>query len=232
MGTNYGPRIAADGLVCCLDGATPKSLVSGSTTWNDLAGNGNTGVLRSAVNAIYSTQGGGSVSLNGGASSFVSLGSGGYVTFGSGAFALETWVRPTNVTNGGALLEFRPDNSNGFYPLIAFNTAALGTGLQWYVNGVTRITSTAPLAPNVWNHVVATRTGLATNLYLNGALQGIWPDTSDYLVSPLGPAIGYNAFLGPLFVGQVGVARVYKGVGLTQAQVQQNYAALKGRYGL
>jgi hypothetical protein len=40
-----GPNIVTDGLVLALDAANTKSYVSGSTTWNDLSGNGNNGIL-------------------------------------------------------------------------------------------------------------------------------------------------------------------------------------------
>lgn len=40
-----GPNIVTDGLVLYLDAANTKSYVSGSTTWNDLSGNGNDGEL-------------------------------------------------------------------------------------------------------------------------------------------------------------------------------------------
>ena len=40
-----GPKIVSDGLVMCLDAANSKSYISGSSTWNDLSGNGNNGTL-------------------------------------------------------------------------------------------------------------------------------------------------------------------------------------------
>ena len=40
-----GPNVVTNGLVLALDAANTKSYVSGSTTWNDLSGNNNSGSL-------------------------------------------------------------------------------------------------------------------------------------------------------------------------------------------
>jgi hypothetical protein len=58
-----GPNIVTDGLVLALDAANTKSYISGSTTWNDLSGNGNNGTL---VNGpTFSSANGGSIIFDG-----------------------------------------------------------------------------------------------------------------------------------------------------------------------
>jgi len=45
MALSHNPKIVTDGLVLCLDAANPKSYPGSGTTWSDLSGNGNDGTL-------------------------------------------------------------------------------------------------------------------------------------------------------------------------------------------
>jgi len=45
MSISYNPRIVTDGLVLCLDVGNTKSYPGSGTTWTDLSGNGNNGTL-------------------------------------------------------------------------------------------------------------------------------------------------------------------------------------------
>ena len=58
-----GPNIVTDGLVLALDAANTKSYISGSTTWNDLSGNGNNGTLTNGP--TFSSANGGSIVFDG-----------------------------------------------------------------------------------------------------------------------------------------------------------------------
>jgi hypothetical protein len=51
-----GPNIVTNGLVLALDAANTKSYISGSTTWNDLSGNGNNATLTAATSSLYSIE--------------------------------------------------------------------------------------------------------------------------------------------------------------------------------
>ena len=48
MSNKYGPSIVHDGLVLCLDAADKNSYPGSGTTWTDLSGNGNNGVLQNS----------------------------------------------------------------------------------------------------------------------------------------------------------------------------------------
>jgi hypothetical protein len=63
MAFRYSPHIVTDGLVLYLDGANQRSLVSGSTVWNDLTKNNYSGSLINGP--IYSNTYGGSVNFDG-----------------------------------------------------------------------------------------------------------------------------------------------------------------------
>jgi hypothetical protein len=60
-----GPNVVTNGLVLALDAANPKSYVSGSTTWNDLSGNGNNGTLQNSP--TYNSSFNGSIVTSGSA---------------------------------------------------------------------------------------------------------------------------------------------------------------------
>jgi len=63
MAFRYSPKIVTDGLVLCLDAANPKSIVSGSTVWNDLGRNSYTGTLTNGP--IYNSSNGGNIVFDG-----------------------------------------------------------------------------------------------------------------------------------------------------------------------
>ena len=63
MAEIHGPKIVRDGLVLALDAADRNSYISGSTTWTDLSGNGNTGTLTNGP--TYSSANGGSLVFDG-----------------------------------------------------------------------------------------------------------------------------------------------------------------------
>ena len=63
MGLAHSPRIVTDGLVLALDAGNTKSYPGSGTTWTDLSGNGNTGTLVNGVG--YNGSNGGSLSFDG-----------------------------------------------------------------------------------------------------------------------------------------------------------------------
>jgi hypothetical protein len=57
MGLNHSPRIVTAGLVLCLDAANAKSYPGSGTTWIDLSGNGNNGTLFNGVSTNTNNKG-------------------------------------------------------------------------------------------------------------------------------------------------------------------------------
>lgn len=226
------PKIVTNGLALCLDAASIKSYPRAGTTWNGLAGNGNSGVLLG--NAIFSGVYQGAMSFTGGGNRII-VGTSDVIAFNTAPFTIETWIQPSllNVDAAGyAFFEGRPTAGNGAYPTLYIDTAGNSNVLRYYVSSASRIAGPTLTTGN-WYHVVAARTGTATNLYVNTALVGIWSaDVTSYL--PNTPLLGtYDAGGGNFtaaFRGLMPVCRVYSGVGLTQAQVTQNYNAQRGRF--
>jgi hypothetical protein len=96
--------------------------------------------------------------------------------------------------------------------------------------GATSFTNTTTLSNNTWHHIVGTFTsaGLST-IYFNGVADGSlqvtnWPTGTITATPYIGTYAGYVN-------GQIPVAKIYNTC-LTAAQVQQNFQAIRGRYGI
>lgn len=63
MSLNHSPKIVTDGLVLCLDAASRKSYPGSGTTWFDRSGNGNHGTLTNGP--TFSSNNGGSLVFDG-----------------------------------------------------------------------------------------------------------------------------------------------------------------------
>jgi hypothetical protein len=162
-----------------------------------------------------------------GSSDYATIASGSNFTFGTGDFTLEAWYMP-NVSYAA---------NNGYI----FDAGANGTRFQLYNNNfyfilqsqVAQVTGSAGVGLNVntWYHAVGTRVGSTLTLYLNGVSVGT--SSSSANLSDAGGTIGNYGGLGPYyFNGKIPVIRVYKNKGLSATEVQQNFNALRGRYGI
>jgi len=118
--------------------------------------------------------------------------------FGTGDFAIEFWV----YFNAGSfssdsvdpnLIDFRPNNTNGAYPSIQYDTSA--NNLRYYVNTANRIDG-GQLSDQTWYHIALEREGTSTKMYVNGSQVGsTYSDSTDYLVGTNRPVIacqGHN----------------------------------------
>ena len=239
MGIQYNPRIVTDGLVLALDAANTKSYRGSGTTWTDLSGRGNNGIL---VNTpTYSSANGGSIVFDS-TDDYVSVPNSSSFNFGSGDLTVEAIV----------YLTAYPSNWNGYYTgMIAQQDHNVerswyfflgGTSTSWtslnFGNFTTTVTSTQNFTLNTWYHLVASKIGSSTRLYVNkidagvSANIGAIPTTSQNITighqDPVWSSYGYSYSLPACLP----VIRIYKGKGLTSAEVSQNFNALRGRYGI
>ncbi len=225
MSVRGGPNVVTNGLAFCMDAASTKSLVSGAPVWIDLVA-GVTGVLFSG--AAYSGLNAGSMAFPGGGSR-VLVGPSGLYAFGTGEYAIETWVRPNTASTQYNLIDFRSQTVTLETCPVLFLTSASEPAL--FFNGVITHGVTTAQA-SVWSHLVVTRTGTATTIYLNGATNVVLAnDTNSY--SAAGFCIGASPLTrGAELQGAIGIVRLYSGNGLTINQAQQNYNAERGRFGI
>jgi len=144
--------------------------------------------------------------------------------FGTGDFTIEMWINATDVASI-VPYDTRPASTNGDYTTLFIDS----TTPNFYVNGANRISgSSGDFAANVWNHFVVSRISATTKMYINGVQKGSdYSDSTNYLGSSGRPFIGAQSRTegNSDVTGQISIVRVYKGRGLTAAEITQNYNA-------
>jgi hypothetical protein len=203
--------------------ATTSTAKNRGTIWSDLSGRGNTGTLTNGVGYGNSNSG-----------SFVFDGTNDYVTINqtlSTPFTITGFVRYTDQAK--TLNTFI--NSNP-HTVLAISLNRLGGGeLYVYIGnesgwvGAPGIISSSNMLINTWYQVSFTSTGSGSTLYLNGNSVG----TSIYSPSGWGSTyyLGALNFGGEYLRGNISNTQIYNRA-LTAAEVQQNFNALRGRFGI
>ena len=211
------PPIVTNGLVLYLDAANQQSYISGSTTWQDLSGNNNSGSL---VNGpTFSTDGGGSIVFDGTNQRINST------SFSVPFLTLSTWVFRTSTVNSQGICR----KQNGWAVSQAFGVlqVAPGTSWQFYNTGYV-----IPL--NTWVNITYRYIGNGSNsqsVFINGVL--IWTNSNGTGSLPTNSnqvRIGFddnNWWWG----GRISQTQIYNRA-LSQAEITQNYNATKTRFGL
>jgi len=216
MGLNHSPRIVTSGLNLYFDAANRKSYSGSGTTWTNLSSNTNSLTL---VNSP-------TFSANG---VFSFNGSNQYATtsnnvLNSTAYTKCAWFQTSNLAATNNIMSGNigqhafwlssgdklNSGHNGSWYTVQSNTSLLAN--RWYFGAVT----------------FSTTTGWA--LYLNGLLEDtdiatttFTGGTGDIQVAAYGNANNFQ--------GQINGVFVYGRV-LTAQEIQQNFNALRGRYGI
>ena len=108
-------------------------------------------------------------------------------TFGTGDFTVETWVYLNNVTGSKFILDMRPENTDGVYPVLYMN----GATATWYINSAARLTGT--VSATSWTHIAISRSSGVSKMFINGVQAGSnYTDANNYLSAA--PAIGSARF--------------------------------------
>jgi hypothetical protein len=244
MGTNYNPRIVTNGLSLCLDAGNVKSYPGSGTTWTDLSGNGNNGTLTNGP--TYSFSNGGSIVFDG-TDDYVACPATSFTQFDAD-FTIESWVwidstvtssRPDNEKGVTLFSSFPPSGGGSFLVIISGSTSTAGTGLQIYQDSISinmTISQTIPL--DSWVHLAIVRVGSTIYGYING-IPYTFTLVSGSSTALLGNATGgsrIGAALNSSYIGYwkgyISNIRIYKGIGLSNSEIQQNFNALRGRYNI
>ena len=222
MAFNFSPRIVTDGLVLYLDAANSKSIVSGSTTWNDLSRGGNNGTL-----------------ING---PTFNSGSGGSIVFdGSNDYALISPI--SNITYCTYVLWLKWGESGVFNTIFGNETGGSlnAFGIRQRANNnymlapgggsPSIVESTADLSTySNWHMITALINGGKAQIYINGILKAEANYTGQN-TSSNNFYIGALYSLGEAFLGNISIVQIYNRA-LSSQEVLQNYNATKTRFGL
>ena len=237
MAYSNGPKIVTDGLVLCLDAANSKSYPGTGTAWNDLSGNGNNGTLTNGT--TFSADNGGVLSFDG-SNDYISLASPSdryaWTPSGNGNnyITIDIWVKSTD---GGHFFS-KPWNGSGAYNYRITNNTFLLVAAQ------SNSKTFSNLSTGNWENATVVVNPTQFAVYRNGSINSSF---SNHNITGNTPGVGnlnlplalmtlypygvWGGNTGFSILGQLGIFKFYNRV-LSPNEVQQNYNALKGRYGL
>lgn len=219
------PPIVTNGLVLHLDAGSRMSYTSGSTTWRDLSGNANDGTLTNGPGFDSAQQG--SIFFDG-VNDFVT---GSIPTLSS--WTMTFWYKSYNISSAAVYYPFSCNavvNVNQSSGIGFGGTFSSSTINRWYFydSVYTFSNVNTSIVINQWYNLVVTKTGTSYNLYTNGVLSisgtGYNLNLTLYNLGRRGDAAWYVS-------GSIAQASIYNRA-LSQAEITQNYNALKSRFGL
>ena len=223
---NGGPgNIVTNGLVLYLDAANYLSYTSGSTTWNDLSGNNNTGSL---VNGpTFSSTNAGSIVFDG-VDDYVNFGNILNPSLLNNNFTIEIWF------NSSAYRFGQQQRLVSYYDWYAFffdSNSILRFEIRLNDFSYKAVTTTIPSVDS-WNQLVATCNGTKLEIYKNGVLSNSTNYTGS--IGTINYVFNIGAYQNDTqyrINGKMSSTKMYNRA-LTPSEVLQNYNATKGRFGL
>jgi hypothetical protein len=222
----HSPKIITEGLVLALDAGNTKSYTSGSTTWFDKSGNARNGTLTNGP--TFSSANGGSIVFDG---------TNDYARFSPSSgfdinqFTWSAWVKGTYSVQP-ALLFIGNDVGQSVIPYKIFIGVINSGGLKLRINYNNVATvNLGSLTDNVLYNLGITYDGTTTNMYVNGVSIGSSTAMSGALNSKTYAYIGSTAAATEFYNGSIYTTSLYNRA-LSASEIQQNFNALRGRYGI
>lgn len=220
---NHNPRIVTNGLVLCLDAANPKSYSGSGTNWKDLSGNGNYGTLINGVG--YSADNKGTMVFDG-VNDFVLTDFFPSESILGNKFTWSFWAKYTrfanNIGSHGNSTEPR------FYTQLTSTNGRLRTAIgDTFYDSATLGTENL----NKWLMISFVYNEGIVKTYVNANLKDERSGVSFIGTSSSPWTVGSGFNNSRFFEGQSSNHIIYNRA-LSEAEIRQNYNALRGRYGL
>lgn len=239
---NYSPRIVVDGLVLYLDAANPKSYTSGSTTWRDLTRNGNNGTLTNGP--TFNGANGGSIVFDG-VDDFINNTSPTGLQLQN--LTVSMWVNPSVASTAivdlidydhastpfqGWVLQSEDATTNRYYYFAYYNGSSFEPSSGIGVGRGVQLTNL------VWQNIVYVKNGTSIIGYLNGN-QNVNYTAGNATISyqsnrslRVAAVVSSSPGVGNRFYnGRISTVQVYSRA-LSATEIQQNYNATRGRFGI
>lgn len=223
MGVGYNPKIVTSGLVLCLDAANPKSYPGSGTTWTDLS------IFQHQVSLVNSP------SFSSTVKRFSFNGTNTYASIDSNASL--TITNPTVIIGctvaGGTVLA---KGSYGQYWNYGIR-GITGTRFSARNNNADLQSPIYPTSVSGLNIFAAVYNGTACVFYRNGELSGSTSDGYSPVANntrkiTIGAALsGVNNDYVEFYSGEISFIQIYNRA-LSAQEIQQNFNALRGRFGL
>ena len=230
MALAHSPRIVTDGLVLCLDAGNTKSYPGSGTTWTDLSGNSNNGTLVNGV--TYNNTNGGTLTLDG-TDHYVIVGTNGTTP---PEITISMWIKfPTLEasyfyvnTNANSNPELRLSTNSGFFRYVLYDAGAYFSNQNGNI----------PITTDTWYNLVL----VIRNSYLKSYVN-LEEDISKtgFTYDGTSTQNATHHTLGTQYVGGYGYQGynncIYSNLmvynkNLSLEEIQQNFNALRGRYGI
>jgi hypothetical protein len=245
MGFYRGPHIVTDGLVLALDAANRQSYVSGSTIWNDLSGNGNHVTLYNTPVYFDGALSGNGISSYGRTTNTLNLSGLSSIT------VISIWKQTTSTT-GGMVYEHTANwNNNNNYSGVSYGGFGLSSNSNGTVTsenlnhhqlrGNVGYSGQNVMSPNTSNfqqyttiHDFTGGTNLETKVYINGNFVNGSSAGGGNNTSTFGDDYLYLWSRGGVSIfspNSLSLIMIYNRI-LTDSEIQQNYNATRGRFGL
>ena len=230
MAVSSGPDIVEDGLALCLDAANSKSYPGTGTTWIDISGNNRNATKAGSqsptypqhANSKYFTFTGGVTSDN-----YSRFDVSNIPSFSS--LSAFVWYRTTDTTSSKTAI--RMNNSDFELSINGSSQLFIAAGTNW--NDINANTGSQNNATNGnWHQIGLTFNGINLIGYFDGVQV-----TSNTRATATTTAAGTlrigtrDDAAAQHFVGDISSVYIYSKV-LSAAEVQQNYNAARGRFGL
>ena len=215
---NY-PPIITNGNVLHLDGGLPASYPMVGTSWYDLTGNENNGVLNNGVS--YNSSFKGYLNFNG-SNQYVSFSGVTDIPVGNSNYTIGVWFN-TDANNDDGLVGWGNYGSDN--EVNAFRLTPTGLTNYWWGND---LAVTTTITPGNWYYAVATFDGTTRSIYVNGVLAGSDTPTGHNVTTSNNLTIG-RTWTGEYFDGSIGDVQIFDRA-LSDVEINQNYGAMVTRY--
>jgi hypothetical protein len=216
------------GLQLYLDAASTTSYSGSGTTWYDLSGNQNDVVMQNS----------GSISFTRANGSYFTLAGNGYfnkatttgVPTGSSAYTMSAWIQYPSGTwsiSGGIIGIGNSITTNLTNQFRTLNTNGLVN--YWYGNDLTANSTLSPASQ--WFNCVAQWDGTTRKIWVNGTQLSSAGASGLNVSSSLVQVGAANVGGSEPLSGNIGQALIYNRA-LTSTEIQDNYTAIRTRYGV
>jgi hypothetical protein len=228
------PALVTAGLVLNLDAGNSASYAGTGTTWTDLSGRGNNGTLVGGVSYNSSNQGYLVFNGNSGGTtdSYVTLPATTDFAFGSGDFTVEMWIYANSGNNVSTFISI--NSTSGYAALRLENYLSNNLDAFHSSDGASHLIgkqSTSIIA-NKWTHLVFSRINGNAKIYLDGVEKLSYSLVGSLVASGNSRIGSLPGFADRNHSGNIAIARIYKGKGLTSTEVTSQFDLTKNRFGL
>lgn len=219
------PKIVTNGLVLHLDAGQQNSYSGSGTIWKDLSGNNNNGILTNGP--TYNSSNGGLIIFDG-SNDYIN-GVHNAQTDITGNITIECWFRITDTRADWVRVFGKGTSANRTFGLW-YNQSLSSFLYQRYGTTSMNAQYLDTVSLNTWYHMVGTSSGNNHILYLNN-IERATSSTGTTFYSSTDPyKVGYGN-IHTYHVGDISNCKIYNRA-LTITEIQQNFQALRGRFGI